>query len=337
MDALAGPGVMLPAMTGLPEGFSTRPPTLEDADDVAALLAAGAFPGSGEGDVTPEVVRDDWADLDIGEETIAVISPEGQIAGYADVLNRSYVAVSVYGYVHPDFQGLGVGSFLVAWGEDWTRDHMPLAPEDARVSVTHYIDSRKTAARNLLESAGYTPVRGTYVMNIQLREPPPEPLWPGGMTARTFVPDEDERAVFEAVEDSFKDVWNRPKGTFERFAEMTERETFDPSLWFLAMDGEEIAGMVLAKTISGEGWVDVVGVRRPWRGLGLGLALLRHAFSEYQRRGIEKVGLSVDAESITGAPRLYGRAGMSVASEYVVYQKELRPGVDLGKRSEEPA
>jgi hypothetical protein len=61
--------------------------------------------------------------------------------------------------------------------------------------------------------------------------------------------------------------------------------------------------------------------------------MLRHAFAEYHWRGVEKVGLSVDAGSVTGAPRLYSRAGMHVASEYVVYQKELRPGVDLGERS----
>ncbi len=63
--------------------------------------------------------------------------------------------------------------------------------------------------------------------------------------------------------------------------------------------------------------------------------MLRHAFGEYHRRGVEKVGLSVDAGSVTGAPRLYSRAGMHVASEYVVYQKELRSGVDLGERSGE--
>jgi mycothiol synthase len=38
------------------------------------------------------------------------------------------------------------------------------------------------------------------------------------------------------------------------------------------------------------------------------------------------VGLSVDAESLTGAPRLYGRAGLRVSSSYALFQKDLRPG-----------
>jgi len=174
-------------------------------------------------------------------------------------------------------------------------------------------------------------------MEILLQDAPPVPEWPEGIIVRTFVPGRDERAVFEAVEDAFRDVWNRPAGTFEQFAGLTEKEVFDPTLWFLAMDGGEIAGMTLGKIISGEGWVDVVGVRRPWRKRRLGLAMLRHSFGEYHRRGVEKVGLSVDAGSVTGAPRLYGRAGMRVASEYVVYQKELRPGVDPGERPGEPS
>jgi mycothiol synthase len=101
------------------------------------------------------------------------------------------------------------------------------------------------------------------------------------------------------------------------------------------MDGDEIAGVTLCKTLAGEGWVNVVGVRRPWRKRGLGLALLRHALAEYQRRGVDKVALSVDAESITGAPRLYGRAGMSVRESYIIHLKELRQGADLGTRLDE--
>lgn len=322
-------------MRTLPEGFSARTSVSEDAEEVAALISAGALPGSAETGATAEEVRDDWEDIDLAEEAVVVVSPDGRIVGYADLINRSYVAVSVYGYVHPEFQGRGLGAYLVAWGEDWTRGRMAFAPEEARVSVQHYINAPNADARRLLDDAGYTPVRSTYVMEIDLRQPPPDPAWPEGIAVRAFVPGRDERAAFEAVEDAFRDVWNRPRGTFDRFVGLTERETFDPSLWLLAMDGWEIAGMVLAKVISCEGWVDVVGVRRPWRNRGLGLALLRHAFGEYHGRGVKKVGLSVDAESITGAPRLYQRAGMSLASEYVVYQKELRPGVDLGERSGE--
>ena len=311
-----------------------RTPTREDAEEVVALVVACQLADTGASDMTLDELIDDWHDLDLAEEAVVVAAPDGGISAYADVLNRSYVTVSVYGYVHPDHRERGIGAFLVAWGERWTRDRIPLAPEGARVVVQHYINAANTGAQRLLQAAGYSAVRGVYVMETELDETPPAPRWPAGISVRTFVPGQDERATHEAVEDAFRDLWGRPRNTFESFVRETEKESFDPSLWFLAVEGDEIAGVTLCKTLAGEGWVAVVGVRRSWRKRGLALALLRHAFAEYHRRGIRKVLLSVDAESITGAPRLYGRAGMRVRESYVIHLKELRPGIDLGARSQ---
>jgi mycothiol synthase len=319
----------------LPEGYTTRAPAREEAEAVAALISACQIADTGASDMSVEEMLDDWHTLDLAEEAVIVIAPDGRTAAYADVFNRSFVIVSVYGYVHPDYRGVGIGSYLVAWGERWTRDHMPQAQENARVVVQHYINPAHEAARRLLDNSGYTPVRGIYVMETTLAKSPPLPDWPADISVRTFVPGRDERAVYEAVEDAFRDLWGRPSNPFERFVKETEKESFDPSLWFLAVEGDEIAGITLCKTLAGEGWVDVVGVRRPWRNRGLGLALLRHAFTEYHRRGTHRVSLSVDAKSITGAPRLYERAGMRVRESYVIHLKELRPGVDLGMRLDE--
>jgi mycothiol synthase len=317
---------------GLPEGYATRAPERGDAKAVAALISACQIADTGETDMSVERMLDDWHSLDLAEEAVILTAPDGRIAAYADVFNRSFVIVSIYGYVHPDYREVGLGSYLVAWGERWTRDHMLQAQENARVVVQHYINSANEAARRLLENSGYSQVRGIYVMETTLDEPPTLPRWPADISVRTFVPGRDERAVYEAVEDAFRDLWGRPRNPFERFVRETKNENFDPSLWFLALQGDEIAGLVLCKTLAGEGWIDVVGVRRPWRNRGLGLALLRHAFTEYQRRNIRRVSLSVDAESITGAPRLYRRAGMRVRESYIIHLKELRPGVDLGVR-----
>jgi mycothiol synthase len=320
---------------GLPEGYATRAPELGDAEAVVALISACQIADTGASDISVQEMVDDWYSLDLAEEAVILTAADGRIAAYADVFNRSFVIVSIYGYVHPDYREEGLGSYLVAWGERWTRDHMPQAQENARVVVQHYINSANEAARRLLENSGYTPVRGIYVMETGLDEPPPLPHWPADISVRTFVPGRDERAVYEAVEDAFRDLWGRPRNSFERFVRETEKEHFDPSLWFLALEGDEIAGLTLCKTLAGEGWVDVVGVRRPWRKRGLGLSLLRYAFTEYHRRGIHRVSLSVDAESITRAPRLYERAGMRLRESYIIHLKELRQGVDLGMRLDE--
>ncbi len=318
----------------LPEGFSAKAPVLDDADAVAELISACIPVDGGEDSTTTEELLDDWDDVDLATEAIVVFAPEGRIAGYADVVNRAHVVLTVYGYVHPEYRGRGVGAYLVAWGEGWIQDRISQATKDARVVVQHYVSASNESAQRLLEDAGYAPVRRVFTMAIDLGKAAPPPEWPEGLAVRPFLPGNDERATHLAVEDAFRDVWGRPYSPYERFVRMTEHEVFDPSLWFLACDGPEIAGVILCKLVAGQGWVDVVGVRRPWRGRGLGLALLRHAFGEYHRRGIKRVALSVDVESVTGAPRLYSRAGMHVTNNYIVYQRELRPGVDISVRSE---
>jgi GNAT superfamily N-acetyltransferase len=76
-----------------------------------------------------------------------------------------------------------------------------------------------------------------------------------------------------------------------------------------------------------------LGVRRPWRKRGLGLALLYHAFGELRRRGCARVGLGVDGQSLTGATRLYEKAGMRAVTRSITFEKELRPGHDLATRT----
>ncbi|MEK6222189.1 MAG: GNAT family N-acetyltransferase, partial [Chloroflexota bacterium] len=108
-----------------------------------------------------------------------------------------------------------------------------------------------------------------------------------------------------------------------------------PDLWFLAMDGDEIAGVSLCRKWSIEvkenGYVGTFGVRKPWRKQGLGQALLQHSFQLFHQRDYRKVALHVDASSLTGAVRLYEKSGMHVFRQYDRYELERRPGIELGK------
>jgi ribosomal protein S18 acetylase RimI-like enzyme len=78
------------------------------------------------------------------------------------------------------------------------------------------------------------------------------------------------------------------------------------------------------------GWVEILGVRKLWRRRGLGLALLLHSFHALRQNGALRAGLGVDSGSLTGATRLYKRAGMSVSREIALYELELRPREELG-------
>ena len=204
------------------------------------------------------------------------------------------------------------------------------AEPDLRVTIRNGLKASDTRARQMHENEGYAPIRFSWRMEIKLDAPPAVLSLPDGLEYRPFVADEHARPVFEAVDEAFRDHWGHTPMQYEKWLSHTlQREDFDPSLWFVAWDGDQIAGMSLCRTRPGMGWVGSLGVRRPWRKRGLGLSLLTHSFGEFFRRGEQTIGLGVDAESQTGATRLYQRAGMQVASEYVIYLKELRSGREI--------
>ena len=179
-------------------------------------------------------------------------------------------------------------------------------------------------------------------MRINMDTPPIEPEWPAGITLRTCDSETDLEAVYRAVNDSFRDHYGHIDMPFEeglkRFKHfMTGYEGFDPTLWFIAMEGDEIAGVCLCREKSYDnpdvGYISTLGVLRPWRKRGIGLALLRHSFCELYRRGKRKAGLGVDAQSLTGALRLYENAGMHVHQAFDRYEKEFRPGKEISVQS----
>ena len=154
-----------------------------------------------------------------------------------------------------------------------------------------------------------------------------------GIVVRTFERGRDEHPVFEATEAAFADHWGHTPHKYEEYENWTyKREDFDPSLWFLAVEEEHpdtIAGVALDWHDPYQGWVGTLGVLRAYRRRGLAEALLRESFGAFWRRGERKVVLGVDAQSLTGAVRLYERVGMRAVRQWDNYSKELRAGRDL--------
>ncbi len=326
---------------GLPAGYSMRPIMLQDAPAIVAMLNADAIEHAAEPLFSVSEYEVDLQSplLDLERQTRIITGPDGIVAAVGEFHTRSpHVRPHLWVRTALQARGRGFGSRLLEWGLDMAQAGLVDAPDQARVTLSANTLSTNTEAALLLEAHGFNHVRDFLQMGIFLQGPPPSPRWPEGISVRTFRLHEDDAALFLAQDDAFADHWGHLKrASKEYFHAWQERlhnnPLFDPTLYFLALDGEEIAGFSLCLApVPGElqsGWVNLLGVRRPWRKHGLGHALLLHSFGEFYRRGVNTVGLGVDAESPTGATRLYERAGMSIQHVTAVYELELRPGTDL--------
>ena len=333
-------------MAQLPAGYSARAWTLDDADATASLMNAYGQREYGRDVTEAESLRAQMRmpGIDLAEDTILVESESGDlVAGaFAIDLSAPHVRVTAAGIVRHEDQGKGIGRFLAEWIEARGRKAVDKAPDGARVIVMQTVDDRETAAKTLLEAKGYKVCRHFWRMAIDLGDQVADVTWPDGIAVATFEPESDLEPLFFASREAFRDHWGHLDGPAEEGLKRLRHQIatdpdFDPTLWFLAKEGADIAGISRVSPREGTdrttGYVQLLGVLRPWRRRGLGLALLQHTFMELRKRGFESCALHVDSQSLTGATRLYERAGMSVSELNHAYELELRPGQELTTQS----
>jgi mycothiol synthase len=295
-----------------------RPPRVEEAAEIAELANRVSDELFGEREETEATVRL-WLtapELDPENDSRLAVS-DGALVGYADISGhpepKYWLDLRV-----PLSADDEVRSALVAWGEERARERV-----GALIRAFAY-DSDEPG-KGVLERAGYELIRHSYRMRIDFEDDPPRPEWPEGVTVRP-ASEADLEPVYETQMETFADSWEHWGEPYEEWHHWMVEEGLDLSLWFIAEAGHDVAGIALCKPWEAEeglGWVRVLGVRRPWRRQGLGRAVLLHVFNEFHRRGFHGVGLGVDAESLTGANRLYENAGMRVYRRSDIYEKAL--------------
>lgn len=236
--------------------------------------------------------------------------------GWAET-EESDVGVAV-GVVRGDALGQGLGRTLIERSEVRLR-------EAGCTRIQQVALAADPDAPALLAARGYREVRRFWEMTIVLDEPPPSPSVPAGLRIEPFA-EADAAVVHRALDEAFREHWEYRAVAFDEWWDRARSAPgFDPTLWLVAREDDEIVAAVRnERNRQGGGWVEALGVRRAWRGRGLGRALLLQTFAEFYRRGIERVGLGVDAENATGAIVLYETVGMDVELEQVVYEKALR-------------
>jgi mycothiol synthase len=298
-----------------PEGLTVRGATLDDVEAAAAIVRAEEVALRGESEFGHADLVDFWRASNLGDASW-VVERERIPVGFAACIERDAESMC-WITVHPDVSGRGLSTWLLARGEERA---LVASSRTLRVGAI----AENAAARRLFADRGYRDARHYFTMRVNLGHELERPVWPDGISVATFRP-EDARAVHAALNDAFAEEWGWHSLLFEEWREhRLEAPHTDVSLWFIAWEGDEVAGVARCEdNRDGGGWVGAIGVRKPWRGRGVGRALLLHAFGEFGLRGDTHVGLGVDAENPTGAARLYESVGMRVIKEDVIFEKEL--------------
>jgi GNAT superfamily N-acetyltransferase len=239
-------------------------------------------------------------------------------------------------FIHADHRDKEIGAPITSFLENrLTKIYAGLVASGiVDSSAPHWLSAMafdsEVARRSVMQKAGYFEARYHYTMVRPDLEDIPELPLPEGLEIRPVLP-EHYRAIWEADQEAFRDHWGYSEPTESSYQGWIEDPDFDPRLYQVAWDGDQVAGMVQAFINEREnkeynrlrGWTEGIAVRRPWRRRGLARALLTRALCAVKECGMQEAALGVDALNPNGALNLYESVGFRQVSRMTVFRKEF--------------
>ncbi|UYM05834.1 GNAT family N-acetyltransferase [Solicola gregarius] len=238
------------------------------------------------------------------------------------------VAVRLEGGVDPQWRGRGIGRELLAWQRTRALENIadlraadPVAAE-LPSRIGGFVEEQVIERSRLYEAAGFEVTRWFLQLRRSLdhgRDVPP--LAVDGLRVEQFGDHLAER-VRLAHNDAFLDHWGSTPYDEEAWRSgLLEEEAFRPAQSFVVIDTNDPDEAVVAYVVNCEyehdwaaqgftdGYTDVIGVRRPWRGCGLARHLLALSACAFADAGHPYATLDADAENPSGAVALYESVG----------------------------
>jgi mycothiol synthase len=183
---------------------------------------------------------------------------------------------------------------------------------------------------DLLVAEGYAPSWHVLEMLREDLDHIPDLPLPEGVEVRPVQP-EHIRKIWDATREAIMDensfsYENWGEEAFERYKASPR---FQPHLWQVAWDGDEVVGGVHVFVDEAEnreksrkwGHTEEVTVRRPWRGRGVAKALLTRSLRVLREHGMEAATLDVDSDNPSGALKLYESLGFRAVRQFTIYRR----------------
>jgi mycothiol synthase len=234
------------------------------------------------------------------------------------------------GYVHLRQRRRGLGSYLLRWLEARARKEFSGTgeakspsggdglPQLLRTSCVAHQSDRIA----IFERHGFQASRYSYTLQRDLDEFMPDLPLPSGVQPHRWDPALDQ-AVMDAFNLAFQGQWGVPAMTADLWRAFITGAQFRPDLSCVALAGDEVVAFCINWVVDRNGWIEAVGVVPDWRGGGIASALLAYSLRQFQQAGLEQAALDVDADSPTGALRLYQKLGFSRVKEEIHFVKQL--------------
>ncbi len=311
----------------VPEGLRARPATIADVGAITDLLVRRSIEVIGVPDSDEDEVRSllTAPERVLERETLVLEGDAGALIGFIDVaFGTEHPA---YRHVMVEVDGRHAGGPVHRWalaaaarlGETCEAERDAPRPVD----VASWADDPPTTAA--LEALGYRQVRRFDLMERSLEPRPAAPSWPAGVTVRAIADAADLAQAHDVLAEAFEEHDGGGFPTFERFLHDLESTGYAPALSTVAwLDGRAVGAVIVSDVFpeaEATAYVNDLGVRREARGRGLGLALLLDAFGRMADAGLRGAALHVDTASVTGATRLYARAGMTAVPRYARWRR----------------
>jgi mycothiol synthase len=236
------------------------------------------------------------------------------------------------GAVDPAWRRRGIGTTLLRDSELRSAALAAQQPTDRPLVLGCFTDDRNLGAIALATREGYQQARWFFDMERQslARELPEIPPLPDGIEVRPVV-ESQHLAIWNADVEAFRDHWGGFDSSVEAFQRYREAPDFDPSLWVIAWEGNEVVAGVVNTIYRAEnesldrkrGWLDSVFTRRAWRKRGIASGLIARSLHVLAGRGVEVAALGVDADNPSGALRLYEAFGFAVTERGSAWRKPL--------------
>ena len=243
---------------------------------------------------------------------------------------RSELDAYLWFYIHPSMRGKALEKEIINWSEK--RLSQLRIDRNLPVKLRTYTRENNSLGIHLLEKQGFAIDRYFLTMARSLSEPIPTAEFPTGFRLSHLTGEKDAQPWVEMFNESFIDHWNHHDLTVETVQHWMKDSSYQPELDLVAISPDDTFAAFCDCQIKAEenthndskdGWIEFLGTRRGFRQMGLGKAILLAGLHHLKAAGADTAKLSVDAESLTNATKLYTSVGFRPVETWLSWSKSL--------------